>query len=190
MNAYRSLFGPYLRGSFFRAFGMSVCCVRRRPMSVRTWKISNKRSFYGLLIGAVITVVYALLWLFERPADAPIGPYIGLIFGVEAVQFWSWSLVLATVLPFQEAAFGGLDRQAIWHRRTALIGWVLAFVHSFTTWHGGRTPYGPLANTLGNIGLYGLLALIVWALLSPTSRFARWRGPLGFSPRLVYPRRA
>ena len=145
-------------------------------MSVRTWNISNQRSFYGLLIGALITVVYALIWLLERPAEAPIGPYIGLIFGVEAVQFWSWSLVLATVLPFQEAAFGGLDRQAIWHRRTALIGLVLAFVHSFTTWHGGRTPYGPLANTLGNIGLYGLVALIVWALISPTSRFARW-GP-------------
>jgi predicted ferric reductase len=48
---------------------------------------------------------------------------------------------LATVLPFQETAFGGLDRQAIWHRRTALV-WrsvhrltgvfvILAMVHGF-----------------------------------------------------------
>jgi hypothetical protein len=29
-------------------------------MSLRTWSISNQRSFYGLLIGAVITVAYAL----------------------------------------------------------------------------------------------------------------------------------
>jgi hypothetical protein len=28
--------------------------------------------------------------------------YIGLILGVEAVQFIAWSLVLATVLPFRK----------------------------------------------------------------------------------------
>ena len=153
-------------------------------MNVRTWNLSNQRSFYGLLIGAMITVAYALLWLFERPADAPIVGYIGLILGVEAVQFMSWSLVLVAVLPFQETAFGGLDRQAIWHRRTALIGIVLAVLHNSLTWSGGsRSSSGA---TLGSIGLYGLLALILWALISPTSRFARWRGPLGWLARIPY----
>ena len=36
-------------------------------MGVRTPSISKSPSFYGLLIGAVITVAYALLWLLERP---------------------------------------------------------------------------------------------------------------------------
>jgi hypothetical protein len=58
-------------------------------MSIRTWNISSQRSFYGLLIGAAITLAYALLWLLERSADAPIGEYLGLISSVEAVQFWS-----------------------------------------------------------------------------------------------------
>jgi len=82
-------------------------------MSVRTWNYSNQRSFYGLLIGALITLAYALIWILERPPKAPMDRYIGFILGVEAVQFMSWSLVLATVLPFLETAFGGLDRQAI-----------------------------------------------------------------------------
>lgn len=153
-------------------------------MNVRTWNISNKRSFYGLFIGAGITVAYALLWLFERPIDAPLVGYIGLILGVEAVQFMSWSLVLVTVLPFQETAFGGLDRQAIWHRRTALIGLILAFLHNSLTWSGGSA--SSLGAALGNIGLYGLLALILWALVSPTSRVAHWRGPLGWLARIPY----
>ena len=153
-------------------------------MSLRAWNFSNHRSFYGLLIGALITVAYALIWLLERPPNAPIDRYIGFILGVEAVQFMSWSLVLATVLPFQETAFGGLDRQAIWHRRTALVGVALALVHSFLTWPGKNAT--SLGSTLGNIGLYGLLALILWALVSPTSRFARWGGPLGWLARIPY----
>src|SRR5918911_365229 len=99
---------------FYRTGACGHCFVIRSPMNVRTWNIGTQRSFYGLLIGAIITVAYALLWLFERPPKAPMDRYIGFILGVEAVQFMSWSLVLATVLPFQETAFGGLDRQAIW----------------------------------------------------------------------------
>src|SRR5215204_3888346 len=146
-------------------------------MSVRTWNFSSQRSFYGLLIGAAITVAYALIWILEQPPKAPIDRYIGFILGVEAVQFMSWSLVLATVLPFQETAFGGLDRQAIWHRRTALVGVVLAVLHNSLTWSGGSR--SSLGSTLGSIGRYGLLAVSRWARISPTSRFARWRGPLG-----------
>ena len=71
-------------------------------MSVRIPNISGQRSFYGLLIGAAITLAYALIWIVERPPNAPIDRYIGLILGVEAVQFMSWSLVLATVLRFKK----------------------------------------------------------------------------------------
>ena len=43
-----------------------------------------------------------------------------------------------------------------------------------------------MGSMLGSIGLYGLLALILWVLISPTSRFASGRGPLGLMARIPY----
>jgi predicted ferric reductase len=147
---------------------------------------ATTRSFLGVVIGTVIAVLYMVLWVVARPADIRIMSYIGEILGVEAIVFMSWSLVLATVLPGLEAAFGGLDRQAIWHRRTALIGVTLAFLHQLLTEpNRSSSPFGA---TLGSIGFYGLLALIAWALLSPTSWAARWGGPLGWVARIGYDR--
>lgn len=56
-------------------------------------------------------------------------------------------------------------------------------VHTQITFGGIRSGLG---GDLANIGCYGLLALVVWALLGPTTRAARWPGPIGWLARVRY----
>jgi hypothetical protein len=56
-------------------------------------------------------------------------------------------------------------------------------VHAQITFQGLRSGLG---GALANISLYGVLALVVWALLGPTTRVARWRGPVGWLARVRY----
>jgi predicted ferric reductase len=87
------------------------------------------------------------------------------------------SLALATLLPFIERAFGGLDRVAVWHRRVAVTGFLLLVPHvAFIT--SSPDPYETtFGHALGDLALAGLLVLVLWAL-APRLRAARWPGPI------------
>src|SRR4051794_6186186 len=143
------------------------------------------RHGYGALVGAGLVVGDGVLWFFYRPKQGLDGSYLGEVLGVEAVVFMAWSLAMVTVLPGMESAYGGLDRQLAWHRRAAIAGTVVMVVHTQLTRGGVRSGVG---GALANVGFYGLAALVLWALVGPTTRAGRWRGPVGWLARVPYDR--
>jgi predicted ferric reductase len=153
-------------------------------MTTQTRHIVIGRPRFGPLVGVGLVVIYAVLWYVYRPSTGIGLSYLGEIFGVEAIVFMAaWSMAMVTVLPGMESAYGGLDRQLAWHRRTAIIGTLLMIVHQQITFGGLHSGVG---GNLANLSFYGILALIVWALLGPSTRAARWRGPIGWLSRVRY----
>ena len=144
-------------------------------------------SASGVAVLAIVAVGNVVLWLVARPDGQPGGRFLGELCGVEAVLLFSMALVLATLLPGIERAFGGLDRVALWHRRLAVGGVVLLIPHlAFVT--SPADPYSTgLGNGLGDIALAGLVFLSLWAL-APGLRAARWPGPVRRLARATYER--
>jgi predicted ferric reductase len=140
-------------------------------MSRRAPQLAARQVGPALIVGLV--VAYAALWVLARPAGEPTGSYAGQLLGAEAILLLSIALVLISTLPWVEAWFDGIDRAAIWHRRVAITGLVLLAPHVLlASNHNGTALGGPL----GLIGLLGILALVLWAILP------RWQsvvpGPL------------
>jgi len=153
-------------------------------MATQVRRIVVGRPRFGPLVGVGLVLIYAVLWFLYRPSNGIDLSYLGEILGVEAIVFMAaWSMAMATVLPGMEDAYGGLDRQLAWHRRTAVIGTILMIAHQQITFGGLRSGIG---GNLANLGFYGILALVVWALLGPSTRAARWRGPIGWLSRGRY----
>src|SRR6185503_3133367 len=94
---------------------------------------SRERPLWPTWVGpaALVTIAvgYLALWIAARPSGEPTGRFVGELSGAEAVLLMCCSLVLATLLPFIERAFGGLDRVAVWHRRAAVVGFLLLVPH-------------------------------------------------------------
>ena len=128
-----------------------------------------------------------VVWVAARPPGQPAGRFLGELCGVEAVLLFSCSLVLATLLPVIERAFGGLDRVAVWHRRAATAGILLLLPHwAFAT--SALDPYATGAGPgLGDVAMLGLLLLTIWAL-APKLRGARYPGPVRRLARASYER--
>lgn len=139
----------------------------------------------GVLALATLTLGTLVLWLAAGPGGEPGARFLGELFGVEAVVLFSCSLVLATLLPIVEAAFGGLDRVALWHRRVAIGGLLLLLPHVALV----SSPADPFATSLGHglgdLALAGLAILGVWAV-APRLRAARWPGPIRRMARASY----
>src|SRR5262249_59198994 len=108
----------------------------------------------------------AVLWFAAGPPGQPAVAYLGQFFGAESVLLLAIGLVLISTLPWCEAAFDGIDRAAIWHRRVAITGMILLIPHIVLSANPHRSSLGP---ALGVIGAAGLLILAVWAILP------RWR---------------
>jgi predicted ferric reductase len=133
----------------------------------------------------VVAVGYAVLWLVARPAGQPAGRFVGELCGAEAVLLFSCSLVMATLLPFIERAFGGLDRVAVWHRRVAEAGMLLLIPHVALVTSSPDPNETSFGHGLGDVALLGLLVLVAWAL-APRLRAARWPGPIRALARTSY----
>src|SRR6266550_8026743 len=117
----------------------------------------------GIIIG--LTIATILLWFLFRPAGQPTSRYLGEILGTTAILLFSCSLVVATKAPFLERAFGGLDRMYLWHRWSAIAGVVLLFPHYILVTSVQNTISNTLGNALGFIALFGLVLLLLWALV-------------------------
>ena len=128
---------------------------------------------WGTAVLAVVLVGNLLLWGLLHPSDQPWGRYIGELFGAEAVLLFSCSLVLATLLPWIERAFGGLDRVAQWHRHTAVAGVILMILHPTFAGSTSVPDVSVVGLALGSLAMIGLLLLAVWAL-APSLKAARW----------------
>src|ERR1700682_6166236 len=165
------------------AAGTMVTAANRREAGLGTAFTPSLGS--AVLIAVVLGNV--ALWLIARPANQPTARYLGELCGVEAVLLFACSLVLATLLPPIERAFGGLDRVVVWHRRTAIAGVVLLVPHRALV-ATSADPYATsLGQGLGVAALLGLLVLSVWAL-APRLRAARWPGPIQQLARTTFER--
>ncbi len=140
-------------------------------------------------VGALAAVALGnvALWIAARPAGSPVGRYAGEACGAEAVVLFSCVLLLATLLPALERAFGGLDRVAVWHRRVATVALILLVPHLVLV-TSSPDPYSTsFGHGLGDIALVGLLLLSVWAL-APRLRAARLPGLVRRLARTTYER--
>ena len=117
-------------------------------------------TIWALVAGLLV------LWLVLRPAGESSGEFVGQLLGAEAVLLMSIGMVLISMLPWVEPWFDGIDRAAIWHRRTMIAGLVLLVPHAMVT---SGADGSSLGGTLGAIGLIGLAALAAWSVLP------RWR---------------
>ncbi len=117
----------------------------------------------GTIIG--ITIVTILLWFLFRPTGQPTSRYLGEMLGTTAIVLFSCSLIVATKAPFLERFFGGLDRMYMWHRWSAIAGVVLLFPHYVLVTSVKNTISNTLGNALGFIALFGLVLLLLWALV-------------------------
>jgi predicted ferric reductase len=131
----------------------------------------------GPVLVGTVAVANVVVWLVARPGGQPTGRFIGELCGAEAVLLFSCSLVLTSLLPGVEAAFGGLDRAVVWHRLAALAGLALLVPHVALITSAPDPFETTLGHGLGDLALLGLLTLIVWAV-APKLRGARWPGPI------------
>ncbi len=136
----------------------------KRPLNVRELLGYMQHALGGgIIIG--LTIATIVLWFLFRPAGQPTSRYLGEILGTTAIVLFSCSLVVATKAPFLERAFGGLDRMYLWHRWSAIAGVVLLFPHYILVTSVQNTISNTLGNTLGFIALFGLVLLLLWALV-------------------------
>ncbi len=126
----------------------------------------------GVAVLSVVVVASAVLWAVDRPGGQPGGRYFGEWLGAEAVLLFSCALVLATLLPVIERAFGGLDRVAQWHRHTAVAAVILMILHTPFVSSTIANPSG-LGLGLAYVSFAGLLFLAIWSL-APSLRAAKW----------------
>ena len=141
----------------------------------------------GVTVLAAVAVANVALWALARPSHQPTGRYIGEVCGAEAVLLLSCSLVLATLLPPIERAFGGLDRVAIWHRRVAVTAVVLLVPHLVLATSAADAYATGVGPGLGVLSFLGLVLLTVWAV-APRLRAARWPGPVRQLAHIGYER--
>ena len=154
-------------------------------------ELTTLRLRHAFTAGAVLLILVAIgnvaLWMVARPPGQPTSRYAGEICGAEAVLLFSFSLVLATLLPAVERAFAGLDRVAAWHRRAATAGVLLLLPHVVLATSSPDRYATGIGPGLGQVALFGLLVLSVWAL-APKLRAARWPGPIRRLARASYER--
>ncbi|MFR9778446.1 hypothetical protein ACL02O_20635 [Micromonospora sp. MS34] len=144
-------------------------CAGTRPV--------GGRGAAGVAALAAVATGNLVLWLVAGPSGESAGRFVGELCGAEAVLLFVCALVLTTLLPPIERAFGGLDRVALWHRRLAVVG-VLLLVPHLALGNSPPDPYGTtLGRALGSVALYGIVFLSLWAL-APSLRAARWPGPV------------
>ncbi|MCW3026713.1 MAG: Membrane flavodoxin oxidoreductase, partial [Solirubrobacterales bacterium] len=136
---------------------------------------------------AAIATGYVLLWVLARPRGEPAGGFVGELCGAEAVLLLSCALVLVTLLPFIERAFGGLDRVAVWHRRVAVAGVLLLVPHIALAGSSSHRYATSLGLALGDVAVAVLAILSLWAL-APSLRAARWPGLVRRMARASYER--
>ncbi|WP_268808468.1 ferredoxin reductase family protein [Roseovarius albus] len=85
--------------------------------------------------------------------------------GLAALVLMAWGQILATRLPGIEFMFGGLDRVYILHKWAGIAAMVAILLHDTIDAEmrdlGRETVLTEIAETLGEISLYGLLVLVV-----------------------------
>ncbi len=119
-------------------------------------------------IGLILIIASALIpaWLFVTLPDVALsGALFSQYLGVLALILMAWAQIMATRLPGVEAIMGPIDRVYVLHKWTGIIAMLAILLHDTIDAEmrgmGRDTVLSELAETLGELSLYGLLILVV-----------------------------
>ena len=115
-----------------------------------------------LLIGTTLFPAYQL---FSLPGVSDQVALFSQFLGLAALILMAWAQIWATRAPGVEAVFGGLDRVYVLHKWAGISAMAAILIHDTVDAEmrglGVNTALNELAETVGEISLYGLLILIV-----------------------------
>lgn len=118
----------------------------------------------GLLVIAV-TTLFPAFQLFTLPNVTDKIALFSQYLGLAALILMAWGQILSTRLRGIETVFGGLDRVYVLHKWAGIVAMVALVLHDTIDADmrglGRETALNELAETLGEISLYGLLILVV-----------------------------
>jgi predicted ferric reductase len=118
----------------------------------------------GLLILAA-TALFPAYQLFTLPNVTDKAALFSQYLGLAALILMAWGQVLSTRLRGIETVFGGLDRVYVLHKWAGILAMIALLLHDTIdadmSGLGRETVLNELAETLGEISLYGLLILVV-----------------------------
>ncbi|PSL19471.1 ferredoxin reductase family protein [Shimia abyssi] len=111
------------------------------------------------------TTLFPAFQLFALPNVSDQTALFSQYLGLAALILMAWGQILSTRLPGIEALFGGLDRVYVLHKWAGIIAMAAILLHDTIDAEmrglGRETALTELAETLGEISLYGLLILVV-----------------------------
>lgn len=117
------------------------------------------------LVVVLATTIFPAFQLFSLPNVADQVALFSQYLGLAALILMAWGQILSTRLPGTEALFGGLDRIYVLHKWAGITAMVAILLHDTIDAEmrglGRETALNELAETLGELSLYGLLILVV-----------------------------
>ena len=121
------------------------------------------RSFGIVLVIALILT--PLIWIMPLAQKHDITALFSQYLGIVALIAMALTQVIATRVPGIEPIFGGLDRGYVLHKWLGITAMVSILLHDTIDAEmdglGRETGLSDLAETLGEISLYGLLILVI-----------------------------
>ena len=117
------------------------------------------------VILVVATTLFPAYQLFSLPNVTDQVALFSQYLGLAALILMAWGQILATRWAGIETLFGGLDRVYVLHKWAGIVAMVAILVHDTVDAEmrglGQESALEDLAETLGEISLYGLLILVV-----------------------------
>lgn len=119
---------------------------------------------FGLIV-MIATTLFPAYQLFALPDVTDQVALFSQYLGLAALILMAWGQILSTRFAGMEAIFGGLDRIYVLHKWAGIVAMAAILVHDTVDAEmrglGGETALTEVAETLGEISLYGLLILVV-----------------------------
>ena len=113
----------------------------------------------------VATTLFPAYQLFALPNVADQIALFSRYLGLAALILMAWGQILAMRLPGTEFVFGGMDRIYVMHKWAGIVAMAAVLLHDTIDAEirglGPETALNELAETLGELSLYGLLILVV-----------------------------
>lgn len=123
----------------------------------------------GLLI-IIAALCFPLIGYIPLAARYDVIPLFSQYIGIVALIAMAFSHIFATRLPGLESIFGGLDRMYVLHKWLGIAGLAAVLIHDTIDADlpalGRETRLHDFAETLGEVSLYGLIALVLITIVT------------------------
>lgn len=117
------------------------------------------------IASVIATALFPAYQLSTLPDIVDKGALFSQYLGMAALILMAWGQILATRITWIETVFGGLDRVYVMHKWAGISAMLAILVHDTIDADmrglGTETVLNDLAETVGEVSLYGLLVLVV-----------------------------